>query len=122
MSAKKLKGDVAEQVVVLEGLRRGWSVLKPFGDRLPYDIVFEHGGAFARIQVRATWLDRGQPVADFRKGDKSKALPSADCVDFGVAVALDGTCYVVPVVALAPGKRTLWTYHDYREGWEAIFG
>lgn len=40
MTTKK-KGDVAEQAVILEGLKRGWGVLTPIGDRLPYDLVFD---------------------------------------------------------------------------------
>jgi len=37
----KLKGDIAEQAAVLHALRRGWGVLKPVGDRLAYDLVFD---------------------------------------------------------------------------------
>jgi len=37
----KLKGDIAEQAAILQGLKRGWGVLKPVGDRLPYDLVFD---------------------------------------------------------------------------------
>ncbi|MCB0551142.1 MAG: hypothetical protein KDD19_26465, partial [Phaeodactylibacter sp.] len=35
----KLKGDIAEQALVLNALKRGWGVLTPVGDRLPYDLV-----------------------------------------------------------------------------------
>jgi len=49
----KLKGDLAEQAAVLEALRRGWEVLRPVGDRLSYDLVFDVDGALARIQVKA---------------------------------------------------------------------
>jgi PD-(D/E)XK endonuclease len=31
----KLKGDIAEQAVILNALKQGWGVLKPVGDRLP---------------------------------------------------------------------------------------
>ncbi len=40
----KLKGDVAEQAAILQGLKRGWGVLKAIGDRLPYDLVFDVNG------------------------------------------------------------------------------
>jgi streptomycin 6-kinase len=40
----KLKGDIAEQAVVLHALKRGWRVLKPVGDRLAYDLVFDVEG------------------------------------------------------------------------------
>lgn len=34
----KLKADIAESAVVTELLKRGFSVLRPLGDRLPYDL------------------------------------------------------------------------------------
>lgn len=40
----KLRGDIAEQAAVLHALKRGWEVLKPFGDRLPYDLAFDCRG------------------------------------------------------------------------------
>ena len=65
----KLKGDVAEQAAVFQALKRGWGVLKPVGDRLPYDVVFDVNGALVKIQVKYGWLDRrtGNYVADNRR-------------------------------------------------------
>ncbi len=54
----KLKGDIAEQAVVLQALQRGWGVLRPVGDRLPYDLVFDIGPHLVKIQVKAAWLDQ----------------------------------------------------------------
>lgn len=36
----KLRGDIAEQASILHALKQGWGVLRPIGDRLPYDLVF----------------------------------------------------------------------------------
>ena len=38
----KLKGDIAEQQVVLYALKNGWGALIPVGDRLAYDLVLGH--------------------------------------------------------------------------------
>lgn len=46
---------MAEHRVLYELLSRGFSVLKPVGDRLPYDLVVEQHGSFARIQVKLAW-------------------------------------------------------------------
>jgi PD-(D/E)XK endonuclease len=35
----KLKGEIAEQAAIFHTLKRGWGVLRPVGDRLPYDLV-----------------------------------------------------------------------------------
>ncbi|MFY8000840.1 MAG: group I intron-associated PD-(D/E)XK endonuclease [Candidatus Kapaibacteriota bacterium] len=65
----KLKGDIAEQAAVLEGLKHGWNVLKPVGDRLSYDIVYEISGSFIRIQVKSAWFDESRQnwVIDTRR-------------------------------------------------------
>jgi hypothetical protein len=51
----KLKGDIAEQAAILEGLKRSWGVLKPVGDRLPYDLAFDAAGSLVRVQVKSAW-------------------------------------------------------------------
>ena len=65
----KLKGDIAEQAAVLHALRRGWGVLKPVGDRLAYDLVFDVEGSLIKIQVKYAWFDQpsGNYVVDNRR-------------------------------------------------------
>ena len=65
----KQKGDIAEQAVVLFALKQGWGVLKPVGDRLPYDLVFDIGGSLIKIQVKSAWFDvkRNNYVVDTRR-------------------------------------------------------
>jgi hypothetical protein len=53
----KHRGDIAEQAAVLEALKRGWSVLRPIGDNLPYDLLLDVGGRFAKVQVKCAWFD-----------------------------------------------------------------
>ena len=48
----KQRGDIAEQAAVLAGLKRGWAVLRPIGDNLPYDLVFEKENRFVKVQVK----------------------------------------------------------------------
>ncbi|MGE5309211.1 MAG: group I intron-associated PD-(D/E)XK endonuclease [Deltaproteobacteria bacterium] len=54
----KLKSDIAESAAVTELLKRGFKVLKPFGDRLPYDLGIDQNGQFLRIQVKSAWFDK----------------------------------------------------------------
>jgi hypothetical protein len=65
----KLKGDIAEQAVVLEALKRGWVVLQPIGDRLPYDLVLQVDDKFIRVQVKSAWWDKKKDnyVVDVRR-------------------------------------------------------
>ena len=65
----KLTGDIAEQAAVLQALKRGWEVLQPIGDRMPYDLVFEVDEVFIKVQVKSAWFDkqRGNYVVDNRR-------------------------------------------------------
>ncbi|MBL7650403.1 MAG: endonuclease, partial [Candidatus Hydrogenedentes bacterium] len=54
----KLTGDIAEQAAVLQALKRGWEVLQPIGDRMPYDLVFEVDEVFIKVQVKSAWFDK----------------------------------------------------------------
>ncbi len=65
----KLKGDIAEQAVVLYALKQGWGVLKPVGDRLPYDLALDILGSILTIQVKSAWFDtkRQNYVVDNRR-------------------------------------------------------
>ena len=65
----KLKGDIAEQAVVLYALKQGWGVLKPVGDRLSYDLALDISGSILTIQVKSAWFDakRQNYVVDNRR-------------------------------------------------------
>jgi PD-(D/E)XK endonuclease len=58
----KLRGDIAEQAAVLYALKQGCGVLKPVGDRLPYDLVFDVAGQLVRLQAKSAWFD--EPSGD----------------------------------------------------------
>jgi hypothetical protein len=72
----KLKRDIAEQAAVLHALKRGWGVLKPFGDRLAYDLAFDVEGTLIKIQVKYAWLDEpsGNYVVDNRRTKTNRRL------------------------------------------------
>ena len=72
----KLKGDIAEQAVILIALKQGWGVLKPVGDRLPYDMVFDIDGKFIKIQVKSAWFDESRQnyVVDNRRTKTNRRL------------------------------------------------
>ena len=58
----KLRADIAESAVVTELLSRGYRVLKPVGDRLPYDLAVDLDGRLVRIQVKHAWFDKGKEL------------------------------------------------------------
>jgi hypothetical protein len=58
----KQKGDIAEQSGILQALKRGWGVLKPVGDRHPYDLVFDINDVLVKIQVKSAWYHEPDDV------------------------------------------------------------
>jgi PD-(D/E)XK endonuclease len=101
----KLRGDIAEQAAVLYALKQSWGVLKPVGDRLPYDLVFDVVGQLIKIQVKSAWFDEpsGNYVVDNRRTKTNRRAMIRDTYrlnDFDFALAylenLD-LFYVFPV-------------------------
>ncbi len=135
----KLKGDIAEQAVVLAALQRGWGVLQPLGDRLPYDLVFDVNGRLLRIQVKAAWWDekKGNYVVDNRrtKTNRRQMLRVNYCeTDFDFAIVYleePAVFYVMPVsVFISYGSEIHFVEgekrqrkprsSEFREAWELL--
>jgi hypothetical protein len=73
--SSKQKGDIAEYRVIAELLRRGLNVLRPLGDRLPYDLAVEKDGSLIRIQVKMAWNDpSGNYVIDIRRSQTNRRV------------------------------------------------
>ena len=81
----KLKADIAESAVLTELLRRGFRVLRPVGDRLPYDVGLDFGGKLCRIQVKAAWFDeaKGLYAVDARRTKTNRRLMRRDKYENG---------------------------------------
>ena len=63
----KLKADIAESAVVTALLKRSFRVLKPVGDRLPYDLALDVNGKLLRVQVKSAWYYNGSYTVDTRR-------------------------------------------------------
>ena len=101
----KLKGDIAEQATILYALKQGWGVLRPIGDRLPYDLVFDIGEKLVKIQVKSAWLDEKTKnyVVDTRRTKTNRKQMIRDVYDKSdfdfVVVYIESLeiFYVIPV-------------------------
>jgi hypothetical protein len=72
----KLRGDIAEQAVILFALHKNWGVAKPIGDRLPYDLILDVNGKLVKIQVKYAWYDKAKSnfVVDVRRTKTNRRI------------------------------------------------
>ncbi len=135
----KLKGDVAEQAVTLKALELGWEVLRPIGDRLPYDLALDVSRTLVKVQVKAAYFEAksGNYVVDTRRTKTNRrtmvrARYAAHDFDFALCY-LDAlrVFYVFPVsvfVSYASGismvededRQRSARSRSYREAWHQI--
>ncbi|MCU0355137.1 MAG: group I intron-associated PD-(D/E)XK endonuclease [Cytophagales bacterium] len=135
----KLKGDIAEQAVILHALKQGWGVLKPVGDRLPYDLVLDISGRLVKIQVKSAWFDekRKNYVIDTRRTKTNRRQMLRDIYkpnDFDFAIAYieeTSVFYVIPIdefisygseihLVEAEKRQRKPRSSDFREAWKLI--
>lgn len=135
----KLKGDIAEQAVILLALKEGWGVLKPVGDRLPYDMVFDINGKFIKIQVKSAWFDESRQnyVVDNRRTKTNRRIMlrekySESDFDFAIIYLEEiHIFYIMPVDVFISYSSEIHLVEtekrqrkpksaDYREAWHLL--
>ena len=135
----KLTGDIAEQAAILHAMKRSWGVLKPIGDRLPYDLVFDVGSTLVKVQVKSAWFDgpSGNYVVDNRRTKTNRRVMvreayKASDFDFALAyVAELDLFYVFPAdvfigygreihLVVADKRQRKPRSAEYRDAWELI--
>jgi hypothetical protein len=138
MSTKQ-RGDIAEQAAVLEALKRGWGVLRPFGDNLPYDLVFDVSGRLVKIQIKNAWWGASKQnyVIDNRRTKTNRRqmvrAPYTDTdFDFALACLPDKDIfYIYPVSVFVKFGSEIHMVENqkrqrkpisasYREAWDLI--
>ncbi len=135
----KAQRGYCRTAITLKALKHGWEVLKPIGDRLPYDIVFDVNGFLIKIQVKSAWLDakKNNYVVDNRKTKTNRrnvkhyTYESSD-FDFAILYIEDlDVSYIMPCdVFLSYGSEIHLVVTDkrqrkpksweYRDAWNLI--
>ena len=135
----KLKSDIAESAVNTELLSRGFNVLKPVADRLPYDIAIDLNAKLIRIQVKHAWYNEKDKayIVDVRrtKTNRRQMLYKKygnDDFDFAIVFIADKRIfYVIPSVVFNSFASSISFVEDqkrqrspiseqYRENWDVI--
>ena len=133
----KLKADIAESAVITELLRRGFRVVKPVGDRLPYDLAIDINGKLLRIQVKSAWLYDGAYKVDVRrtKTNRRKMIRkyyNRNDFDFAIIYIQElNVFYIMPVSVFSTYKSEISLVEaakrqrkpksvEYRERWDLL--
>ncbi len=127
--APKRWGEVGELALMHVASLLGFGVLKPHGDSMRYDLVFDSGRRLWRIQLKSTWVKGvlGYTVAATWHSATQTVPYDAGDIDFLVAyLQPEEAWYVIPVTAFAPRKRLRFypegrnpraRYEKYRDAW-----
>ena len=133
----KLKADVAEAAVITALLKRSFKVLKPVGDRLPYDLALDLKGKLLKIQVKSAWYYNGNYTVDTRRTKTNRRYMVRslyDDKDFDFAILyIDrlNTFYVMPISVFSAYKSGISLVENekrqrkpksatYRERWDLL--
>jgi len=134
----KLKADIAESAVITELLKRGFNVLKPIGDRLPYDLAVDVNKKLLRIQVKSAWFYREAYKVDVRmtKTNRRKMIRkyyNENDFDFAIIYIQDlNIFYIMPQHIFSSYKSEISLVETakrqrkprstvYRENWDSLF-
>ena len=133
----KLKADIAESAVITELLKREFKILKPIGDRLPYDLAIDIDGRLIKVQVKSAWFYKGAYKVDTRmtKTNRRKMIRkhyTRNDFDFAIIYIQDlNVFYIMPVGAFSSYKSEISLVEttkrqrkpksaEYRERWDLL--
>ena len=135
----KLKADIAESAATTALLKRGFRVLRPFGDRLPYDLSLDIDKRLVRIQVKSAWYDKSKSIysVDCRRTKTNRRRMirqrySKDDFDFAMIYLDDlNVFYIMPQHVFSSYKSTISIIEknkrqrkprsfEYRERWDLL--
>jgi hypothetical protein len=110
----KAKGDLAELMVAVDLMRRGYKVAIPYGEDCDFDLVLIRGTQLERVQIKHTRSDGAVINVRCRShsltNGKIRRIKhyTAETIDLlAVYDATSDRCYYVPAKELGAGRSTL---------------
>ena len=116
MNDTKLTGDISETIVQLELLKRGFNVLKPIGDRLPYDLAIDLDGKIIRLQIRTAYKSKNNNsyignirIAKTNRKKYGYVLPDFSKIEYFVFVIQElNEIFVIPTDIIKYKKSSIY--------------
>jgi hypothetical protein len=123
----KQRGEWGELLFMTWAARRGYVVLKPWGDSARYDVGIERDGKFKRIQVKGTDCREGDGYCCHLSGTRQRAYTAKQIDYFAVYLLPEDIWYIFPAKRLAGQGAVMLSPHSagsvherYKEAWEFL--
>ncbi len=132
----KERGEWVEALFIAEALRRGYTVLKPWGDSQPFDVALNFGNRIVRVQVKSTSYRVSTGYrCQFQTNFHGRQYTLKQLDFFAGYVIPKKTWYLIPAQVLfnggreptgpmlfpmQPHKPNTYRYECYREAWRLL--
>jgi hypothetical protein len=132
----KERGEWVEAQFIAEALRRGYKVLRPWGDSRPFDVAIYFGKRIVRVQVKTTTYRVSTGYrCDLKPSPRSEPYSLKQLDFFAAYIIPEGVWYLRPARALVSGDRlkkgpmlcpmqplkiNRYRYEGYKEAWEVL--
>jgi hypothetical protein len=129
----KERGEWIELRFMAEAMRRGYKLLKPWGDSQPFDVAIIFGSRIVRVQVKSTSCRAGTGYrCEFERNSLSSPYSLKQVDFFAACVIPENAWYLIPAPALLNGdhlrkapmlcpmqplEKNRYLYECYREAW-----
>lgn len=133
MQTTKQKGDIAESYFIATAIEKGYEILKPFGDRKPYDLVIDTGNKLYKIQVKYARYDK-KSTRHWAKVTRSNSHKPYSISDFDYAAVYtkkNKDIYIIPIdvfvtyrnmlaISDSPRVNVPGKLHQYKNNWDLL--
>jgi PD-(D/E)XK endonuclease len=132
----KERGEWVEAQFIAEALRRGYTVLKPWGDSQAFDVALNFGNRILRVQVKSTSYRVSTGYrCEFQTNFRGRRYTLKLLDFFAGYVIPQKTWYIIPARVLfnggrqptgpmlfpmQPAKANRYRYECYREAWRLL--
>jgi hypothetical protein len=132
----KERGEWVEALFIAELLRRGYTILKPWGDSQPFDVALNFGNRIVRVQVKSTSYRVSTGYrCEFHPNIHGRQYTPKLLDFFAGYVVPQETWYLIPAPVLfnasrepispmlfpmQPVKANTYHYECYKEAWRLL--
>ncbi len=123
----KQRGEWIELLFMMLAAKRGYVVLKPWGDSARYDVGIEHCGRLKRIQVKGTDCRERDGYSCHLANGRQKTYTVEQIDYLAIYVLREDIWYIFPAKRLMGQGSVMLSPHSkgslherYKEAWELL--